>query len=53
MPVATRRLLQAALVALLVIVGWLLLPPMADLRVYGDGSFQGCVAMMSCRETGD
>ena len=36
---AKRRLLTAALVALLAIAGWLVLPPMTDVWVYGDGSF--------------
>ncbi len=46
---AKQRLLQVTLIALLAIAGWLMLPPLADLRVYGDGSFQGCVATMACR----
>lgn len=43
------KLLQAVLIALLAVVGWLVLPPLADLRVYGDGSFHGCVVVMACR----
>lgn len=48
-PVPKTRATGRRALALLAIAEWLMLPPLADLQVYGDGSFEGCVAMMACR----